>query len=333
MVNKYDLFFKKIILMNLLMIVHGTIVGCSSSKKTTTNNSADASDLPPLELANQLFVKTDEIKFEVTEKITKEILVNRINSNGAFVNQKVVNDNCGTPLEDALKAKIDGHSIIFRDKVDLLQCTQQIENDNKTGLVVKESFLEFSDIEWCNLDVSQLEGKTVKELLKSNQQSFSCLNVGAKDLYRGIASKVTLDGVIQGKSANNGPVKVETFSSSMAPDNKLCHYQADSGNLWTLVGECLTNLKIMSTDLTGTKIGFISYRQKDTSFLDGDRYFRTGTIEFYLANWHGVMTYTGAEVAPTWTATSDSGEQASGTFGIGSKPSSPLPTTPNNTKK
>jgi hypothetical protein len=111
---------------------------------------------------------------------------------------------------------------------------------------------------------------------------------------------------------------ISVQDGTMAPDGSKC-IGTKTGNA-VVMSNCSKVHRSDYTNVTGS-VGssiashFSLYQFQNIQFLQiNDPYYSSGVIAFKIDDWQGQMTYSGASIAPRWTATSSTGQQAAGTF-------------------
>jgi len=289
---------KSIISISLLALVSLLAVGCNES-----DSSNDDSDTEPLKRAS--LVKLSDFTVD-SEFLSRADVVQEINYQDDFYfNEPLSGSGSGvitaedkcflSKYEEAyssntFKKNVDGTFYLDIPKIDYSECI----TDGETFKVSR--FLDDFLVVDYNGALVDIEGKTLYTLPSNTyiKQQRSITTMYLTWTYQDVE---IVDNIIKASVGLNG---FKTPCELKSPVQ--CSYYET------------TDTKFIEAD--GEEWGIVdrSVLTANTTLSNGnDMFYNSGTIDFTINNWSGIMSYTGANNYPTYVANSDS-DSVSGTF-------------------
>ena len=237
-------------------------------------------------------------------------LISSINSESDLMQKSPSSSStsaCNQQFRNGTVITANAGSMTITYSQDVTSCMQGSMSAGNT--VANMALKLYMYVECPGTDLSSYNGKTLAALPNN---SVPCPGASSGVYNSSMTGHLNISS-----GGTTGAYDVSVQDATMAPDGSKC--------IVTKTGNALVEnncYKVHRTDFTNVTGGigsmpshFALYQLQNVQYLQmNDPYYSSGVIAFRIDNWQGQMMYSGATIAPRWTASSAAGVQASGTF-------------------
>ena len=303
--------FKRIIGMFSCLMIACLLTNCDFSKEDDENdNSGSISSAKNISISD----------FNTTsDNLTASEIVEMINEESYFYNNEPV--SCNSRDDNTLETCInnifstytfsktsDGYYEAYIPNANLSHCWIQ-SFDNLNATITGGSFsmsvyynIKMSDNNGNDIDLS---GKSIDEVVENNELS----NSG--EVYIQTHFKTSLSFIYNGETTTITN-DIKALSSNALNPEEHCEI---TDNISTNCTNRTTTESIVKTGTQSeTRNDLVILTENDLGYSDTGTYHNSGTINFSINNWEGVMTYSDEEIAPTYTVSDEGGYTLEGTY-------------------